>query len=174
MLAVSGRCNRMMFGPAMFPRIPDAAIEANTDKQSIWKPSGDSETSRRTVYTFIKRGLVVPMLEVLDLCDTVNSTARRPVTTVAPQALTLFNGDFVNEQASHFARRLQREAGDDPERQIELAFKLALCRPPTSAEREALTKFLVSGFAEGPDAGRMAREQMCRVILNLNEFAYPD
>src|SRR5205085_9490676 len=48
MLAVSGRLNRKMFGPAMKPRIQQAALEANTDKESIWKASDEAEASRRT------------------------------------------------------------------------------------------------------------------------------
>jgi hypothetical protein len=184
MLAVSGRLNPAMFGPPMFPSIPAQAVEANTDKQSIWKPSSASEQSRRTVYAFIKRGLVVPMLEVLDLCDTAHSSARRQVTTVAPQALTLFNGEFVNEQARHFAARLRREAGNDPTKQIELAWRLALCRPPRATEAAAMKEFLrreteaarseASNANGEPSADERALVQLCRVVFNLNEFVYVD
>jgi hypothetical protein len=189
MLAVSGQLNPAMFGRGVFLRIPQAALEANTDKESIWKPSPESETARRSIYAFVKRGLVVPMFEVLDLCDTVHSSPQRTVTTVAPQALTLFNGAFVNDQARHLAARLKREAGDDPPEQIELAYQLALCRPPTQAESTALLEFLntegkrrqqenaASNGASTEDvipSKAMAMEQACRVILNLNEFAYPD
>ena len=168
MLAVSGRLNPKMFGPAMKPPIPEAALEANTDKEKSWKASEETEASRRTVYAFIKRGLVVPMLEVLDLADTVSSCAQRQVTTVAPQALSLFNGDFVNEQARHFASRLEREAGAEPRQQVDLAWRLALCRPPTQAEMAAMLEF------RHEQPGREGREQMCRVVLNLNEFVYSD
>ncbi len=166
MLAVSGTLNPKMFGPAMKPRIQQAAIEANTDKEKSWRASDDREASRRTIYAFIKRGLVVPMLEVLDLGDTVSSCPKRLVTTVAPQALTLFNGEFVNEQARHFAKRLREEVGPDLRAQVNLAWRLALCRPPTETETEALLSFR--------DADGLALEQICRVILNLNEFAYPE
>jgi hypothetical protein len=166
MLAVSGRLNPRMFGPAMKPRIQQAAIEANTDKEKSWSASDESETARRTIYAFIKRGLVIPMLEVLDLGDTVNSCPKRLVTTVAPQALTLFNGEFVNEQARHFAKRLRTEAGPESRRQIDLAWRLALCRPPTEKE--------IAAMLSACDAEGSALEQICRVILNLNEFVYPD
>ena len=164
MLAVSGRLNPKRFGPAMKPGIPLAALEANTDKDKVWKASDEGEASRRSIYAFIKRGLVVPMFETLDLADTVSSCPQRQVTTVAPQALSLFNGDFVNEQARHFAARLRREAGDDAERQIALAWKLALCREPKGDELAKMRVFL----QEQP------LEQACRVILNLNEFVYPE
>jgi hypothetical protein len=187
MLAVSGRLNSEMYGPSMYPEIPKEALEGHSDPDKIWKPFDEKEASRRTVYAFIKRSMVVPMLEVLDLCDTARSTARRSVTTVAPQALTLLNSDFVNRQARHFAHRLAREAGVDPEKQIERAYLLALCRPPSQGERTALIKFLqkeAENLAKDSESGEepinakeaklLALEQMCRVIFNLNEFVYPD
>jgi hypothetical protein len=164
MLLVSGQLNPKRFGPAMKPPIPKAALEANSDKESVWKPSDEREASRRTIYAFIKRGLVVPMLEVLDLADTVSSCPQRQVTTVAPQALSLFNGEFVNGQARHFAKRLLAEAGDDVRTQIQLAWKLALCREPTAVEVAKMMEFRASE----------SLDQMCRVILNLNEFVYPE
>ncbi|HAV63299.1 MAG TPA: hypothetical protein DCY13_13155, partial [Verrucomicrobiales bacterium] len=171
----------------MKPRIPAAAVEANTDKESSWKPSSEEEASRRTIYAFIKRGLVVPMLEVLDLGDTVSSCPQRQITTVAPQALTLFNGDFVNEQAAHFAERLRKEAGPDLRSRLELAWRLAMCRPPTSSELAAMEAYweqeVSRSITEAPagqrelarsEAGHAALTQVCRVIFNLNEFVYPD
>ncbi|MBU6302759.1 MAG: DUF1549 domain-containing protein [Verrucomicrobia bacterium] len=164
MLAASGQLNPKRFGPAFRPSIPAAAIEANTDKTSVWSPSAEPEASRRSVYAFIKRGLVIPMFETLDLADTVSSCPQRQVTTVAPQALTLFNGDFANAQATHFAARLRREAGPEPEQQITMAWRLALCRTPSEGEAARMKAFL---------AGE-SLEQLCRVILNLNEFVYPE
>jgi cytochrome c551/c552 len=164
MLAVSGRLNPKAAGPSMFPEVPEAAMAGSSDPDKIWKVSDEEERSRRTVYTFIKRSLVVPMLEVLDLCDTARTSAQRMTTSVAPQALTLFNGDFVNAQSRHFAERLRREAGPDAARQIDLAYRLALARPPTPAERSRMLAFLQ----------RESLEQLARVILNLNEFVYAD
>jgi hypothetical protein len=166
-LAVSGQLNRTMHGPSMYPFVPREALAGSSDPDTIWKPFDERAASRRTVYAFTKRSMIVPLLEVLDMCDTTRSCAQREVTTVAPQALTLFNGDFINRQARHFARRLVQEAGTSPERQIDRAFLLALCRPPTKREKAAMSEFLQQN---GPNA----LEQLCRVILNLNEFVYAD
>ncbi|HEY3742414.1 MAG TPA: DUF1553 domain-containing protein, partial [Bryobacteraceae bacterium] len=163
-LAASGQLNPKMFGPSMYPHIPAAALQGSSDPDEIWKESDEREASRRTVYAFIKRSMVVPMLEVLDLCDTSRTSAKRQNTAVATQALTLFNGDFVNRQAKHFAERLRREAGDDPVKQIDLAYRLALARPPLPAETQMLLEFL----------RREPLEQMCRAMFNLNEFVYVD
>ena len=183
MLAVSGRLNREMYGPSMYPFVPAPALEGHPDPDKIWKPFREDEASRRTIYAFVKRSMIVPMLEVLDLCDTTRTSARRVNTSVAPQALTLFNGDFVNRQARHWARRLVEEAGSDPNRQIERAYRLALARPPTEKERRSLIEFRARESKklrqEQPDllpdeVEHKALVQICRVILNLNEFVYTD
>ena len=116
MLAASGTLNRQMYGPSMYPSIPAAALAGSSDPDKIWPPFDEAAASRRTVYAFVKRSLIVPMLDVLDFCDTARSASRRNVTSVPTQALTLLNGDFVNRQARHLADRLEREAGLDPSR----------------------------------------------------------
>ena len=64
--------------------------------------------------------------------------------------------------AKHFAARVAQLAAE-PEQQI-AACRLALGRPPSAEESRVLSAF--------------AREQglvnACRVILNLNEFAFVD
>jgi hypothetical protein len=187
MLAASGRLNSKMFGPAMFPFIPAEALAGNSDLSSIWPAYDEAEASRRTVYAFIKRSLVVPMIEVLDLCDTTKTSAKRAVTSVAPQALSLFNGRFVNEQAAHFGRRLEQEVGAAAKTQIDRAYRLALCRRPTADEEHTMQAFLAAeqsrlieesaGSAVSltlETARHKALEQLCRVIFNLNEFVYPN
>jgi hypothetical protein len=170
MLAAAGNLHRRMHGPAVYLPIPQAAIEAHTDKEAAWKAGQEPDINRRTVYAFVKRTLLVPMLETLDFCDTTNSTERRSVTSIAPQALTLYNGDFVNRQAVVFAERLEREAGEDLPDQVELAFRLALARRPQPQEAETMHAFVL-----GQEGGRrQALVQLCRAILNLNEFAYPN
>ncbi len=127
------------------------------------------------------------MLEVLDFCDTTRSTARRTITSVPTQALTLLNGDFVNSQAEHLADRLERETGADPGAQIDRAYVLSLCRLPRDVERSAMLGFLEresrERLAEAAQAGshttaaqarHEALVQLCRAIFNTNEFVYPD
>ena len=181
-LAVSGRLNPKMYGPSVFPSIPPAALEGSSDPDKIWKASEEDEASRRTIYVFLKRSMIVPMLDVLDLCDTARTAAQRLTTSIAPQALTLFNGDFVNRQARYFARRLLLEAGQDPARQIDRAYRLALARPPGIAESRRMMEFLrreaeslITAERLDPENARLrALEEMCRVVFNLNEFVYTD
>ena len=185
MLAASGQLNRKMYGPSMVPPIPEAALEGHPDPDKIWHTSNEREASRRTVYAFIKRSMLIPMLEVLDLCDTTRSSAQRPVTSIAPQALTLFNGDFANLQALHMARRVLEKVGPDPAAQVDLVYRLALSRSPTPDEHREMVDFLNQETeadlweTRARDRDRLvAREaslvQLCRVVFNLNEFVYPN
>jgi hypothetical protein len=171
MLAAAGNLKRQVYGPAVYLPIQQAAIEAHTDKEAAWQAGTEPDIDRRTVYAYVKRTLLVPMLESFDFCDTTNSTDRRSITSIAPQALTLFNGDFVSRQADVFAARLRREAGNNATEQIDLAFRIALCRKPTPGEAASLARFLET---ETPALGEQALAQVCRVILNLNEFVYPN
>ena len=76
---------------------------------------------------------------------------------------------------------LFRSAGADAPNQIHLAYQLALCRKPTASETSVLSKFLqreteslLQESLDIKEAKKRALQQMCRVIFNLNEFAYPD
>jgi hypothetical protein len=79
--------------------------------------------------------MTVPMLDTFDTNNTALPSGERTVTTVAPQALMLMNDRFVHERAEGFARRIVEEVGDDPLRQVEKAYELALSRKPTERER---------------------------------------
>jgi len=176
--------DRKMYGPPMHPFIPTDALLSHADKTSIWPAFDEQAASRRTIYAFIKRSLLVPMLEVLDLCDTTQTAPQREVTTVPTQALTLYNGDFVNRQAAHLAQRLNDDVGDRLDDQIRYAWRLAFCRLPSESEQSAMQEFFTkevntlrqAAGKDVPDAEirRRALVQICRVLLNLNEFVYPD
>jgi hypothetical protein len=186
MLAASGELNRQMYGPSMYPSIPAAALAGHSDPTKIWEASDEKAAARRTIYAFVKRSLIVPMLEVLDFCDTARSAPNRNVTSVPTQALTLLNGDFLNREARKLAFRLQREVGSDRSAQIKRAYLLALAREPRETERAATAEFLEREYQErlresqsrSPLAPLIARQealvQLCRALFNTNEFVYPD
>ena len=83
------------------------------------------------------------------------------------QALAMYNGAFVNEEARYFAERLRQHA-DAPDQRIQRAFELAFSRPPTEQENERLQKFLAAGPPEETLVG------LCRILYNSNEFIYVD
>jgi hypothetical protein len=187
MLAADGQLRRTMHGPSVHLAIPKEALASNSDPDTVWPDFNEHEASRRTVYALVNRSLVVPMLEVLDLCDTTRSSERRTITSVPTQALTLLNGDETNRQARHLAERLRRDVGDDPARQIVRAFELTLCRLPTTEESAELQAYLKhethavekeTSTLKEPVRATRARDEslvrLCRAIFNLNEFVYAD
>jgi hypothetical protein len=160
-LAASGGLNLTIGGPPVFPPLPkELMTEAN---HGIWKSQVDGpDVWRRSVYVYRKRGLAFPMFQAFDLPEQNVTSAARYVSTVPTQALTLLNDAFVLRHAELFADRVKREAGNDPAKQIDLAYRIALTRPPTQAE-----------LAIGLDAARTGSlVDFTHVLLNVNEFVY--
>jgi uncharacterized protein DUF1553/uncharacterized protein DUF1549/cytochrome c len=184
-LAVSGRLNLKMGGPSVFPPVSKEVLHGQSRPGEGWTTSPPEEAARRSIYVFVKRSVPLPLLEAFDAADTGQTCARRNVTTIAPQALTLLNGEFVQEESRSFAERLRKEVGEEPARQVERAYRLALARPPSASEMETALGFLARqaerarkpGAGAPPseiDAARRALESFCLVVLNLNEFVYVD
>ena len=179
MLSVSGKLNKEMFGPGIYPRIDPDII--NTGSRPRWPlDAQDNEaTWRRSVYIFVKRSVLLPMIEVFDCPATTVPGPVRATSTVSPQALALMNNEFVLQQAGFFAERVAAEAGTDPRKQIASAFKLALNRQPSEKETAWAIEFLqkqTAGYAERknekPEAA--ALRDFCHAIFNLSEFLYLD
>ncbi len=164
-LAVSGRLNRVMRGPGVYPRLPDSMKDQMFVKNwPAWEPSDGPDSRRRSIYVFQRRQLPLPLLEMLDAPVPQTSFERRNVSTTAIQSLTLLNGRLVAEESQHFAARLRQEAGDNRRSQIVRAFELAFARGPSGEELKRYDEF----------ARREGLVSVCRVLLNANEFVYVD
>jgi len=137
MLAVSGDLNLKEGGPGFFPTVQREALEGLSRKGAEWPPSPPEEQRRRTIYMFLKRALVMPLLATFDFPDTTQPVEARDVTMVGPQALALLNNPFVHERADSLAYRVAREAGEAPAARVERLWRLVLGRSPDAAERAA-------------------------------------
>ncbi len=173
-LATTGRLNLKMGGPSVFTEIPAAVLAGASRPEAAWGKSPPQEQARRSIYIHVKRSLAEPVLRTFDSADSEASCAVRFTTTVPTQALTMLNGEFFNHRAGQFAERLRREAGPDPAAQIERAFRLALCRKPTSDERHRALALLEAWQTEDGLTAAEALRHFCLLIYNLNEFVYVD
>jgi Protein of unknown function (DUF1553)/Protein of unknown function (DUF1549)/Planctomycete cytochrome C len=183
-LAVSGTLNLEPFGPAFKPPIPPEAMQARNTTDPYPKDARDTPaTRRRTVYQFHKRVVQHPLLQAFDAPDGVVSCGRRISTTVAPQALALLNDTFLRDRAADFARRLIAEGNAAWGPKIELAFQLALARPPGAGELETAVQFVEEQIARrtaresssSADAIQLqALTDFCQALFSLNEFIYVD
>ena len=136
---------------------------------------------------FQRRNLVVPMMETFDGADLSQSCERRSTSVTAPQALSLFNGQFVYDNSLHLANRI-RESSDEDTNQIEKLFWLALSRDPTAIEVDMCLDFLQRKRKSYADQTAQQKEKdqqstendltalrdLGLAILNTNEFIYLD
>ena len=121
------------------------------------------ESHRRAVYRFIVRSVPDPFMESLDCPDPSLLTPKRNSTLTAIQALALLNDPFIVRQAQHFAERLRR-LRTDLTGQIEEGYLLAVGRKTRPEESRTLVAY-------GEQHGL---ENVCRLILNSNEFMFVD
>ncbi len=163
MLATSGALNLKTGGR---PVIPPLSREEYTVMwaRNQWPEALDpTEHARRSVYLYVKRTFPLPMLSTFDVPDTSQSCSRRDSTTVAPQALTLINGEFSLKQAGLLAQRARAMDAADP---VTGLWRLAFARLPT-AEEKARAQTVVHGGVRG-------LQRLALVIFNMNEFLYID
>jgi hypothetical protein len=171
LLATSGLLTNKSQGPPVWPELPAEILQANPaflddneTKTKGWYPSPAPEQHCRSLFLVQKRGVKIPFLETFDLPENMVSCGRRNSSTVAPQALSLLNSHLAQAAAQGLAQRVQTHAGEEHDRQIEALFELALQRAPTAEERVECLPFLAD----------YSLTELCRAILNLNEFAYID
>jgi mono/diheme cytochrome c family protein/cytochrome c553 len=154
-LALSGSLDLKMGGPG-------ANIYDSKRFGGEWRPLEDPgpKSWRRTIYLLRVRGADDGVFKAFDVPDCGQVRAKRSSSTTPLQALNLFNSAFVIQQAERLAERIQRESGDDPEKQVETLFRLVLLRSPNPKEQKAT--------AEAARGTGLAT--VCRVLLNCNEF----
>ena len=161
-MTVSGGIDLSVGGRPIFPYVPPEILEASQGK-GHWDNQPDGpQVWRRSVYVYRRRSLGFPFFDTFDLPDQNQTAAARNVSTVATQALTLMNNEFVMRQAELFAERLEEAVPDDLDAQVDLAYRVALTRSPT-AEEAAVAKTL---------ATEQSLADLTHVMLNLNEFLY--
>jgi len=160
-LAAGGGINLTIGGPPVFPNLPKEVLTSVSF--GVWKNEEDGPASwRRSVYIYRRRGLAFPMFQVFDLPEQNITAGARYVSTVPTQALTLLNNPFVLRQAALFADRVRQAAGSDPAKQIDLAYRIALTRPPTQTELSVGLDFMKT----------QSLADVTHVLFNLNEFVY--
>ena len=159
-------------------------MQARNTKSPYPKDAKDEPaTRRRTVYMFHKRVVQHPFMQAFDGPDAAVSCGRRSTTTVAPQALELLNDGFVRDRAGDFAKRLLSEKDASSESCVNNAFRIALSRAPSEAERQSSMAFIDRQMQRRQERDKTissnenrlrAMTDFCQAIFGLNEFIYVD
>jgi hypothetical protein len=163
LIFVSGKLDIAMFGPGFQDFVIEKPEHSPHYEYHLHDPE-DPRSHRRSIYRFIVRSQQQPFMTALDCADPSMRVDKRNETLTPLQALTLLNNSLSISMAAHFARRVEREVGPEHEGRIQHAFRLALQRDPSTAERAALLDY----------AAKHGLTNTCRMIFNLNEFAFAD
>lgn len=127
-----------------------------------------------------RRYLPLAFLETFD-APVIQTNCTRRVNSVSPlQSLALMNNDVVRESARAFAARVEKLAEGKPaEAKIETAYRLALSRPPSTAEAQVARSHLerqnelfLKSNAPAEQARKAALESFCHLLFLTNEFLY--
>jgi Protein of unknown function (DUF1553)/Protein of unknown function (DUF1549) len=162
LLAVSGTLDLTMGGPSFQDFVIDKPEHSPHYEYQRHDPE-DPKSHRRSIYRFIVRSQPQPFMTVMDCADPSMRVDKRNESLSPLQALALMNNGLTVTMAKHFAARVRREA-EGIEAQARRAFSLALSRDP---QPEELAPLAIYAREEG-------LENMCRLILNLNEFCFID
>ncbi len=152
MLTVSGKLDPTMYGPGTL----------------------DQNMTRRSVYFFIKRSKLIPMMMLFDWPEHLVSIGQRSSTTIAPQALMFLNSPQGREYSQSFAEQLPR---DSWEAAVTKGYQLAFVRDPTAQEISLSTAFLEQQEAmyrqqNESDPRKSALTDFCQTLMSMNEFIY--
>ena len=93
---------------------------------------------RRSLYTFWKRTVMPPAMQVLDASSREYCTVRETRTNTPLQALNLMNDTTYVEAARLMAQRMMTAGGEKPESRLAYGLRLAAGRGPDEIEKRLL------------------------------------
>jgi len=152
MLAVAGKLDTSMYGPGTL----------------------NQDMNRRSIYFFIKRSKLIPMMMLFDWPEHLVSIGQRSNTTVAPQALMFLNSPQGRKYAQSFASQLPMQSIDDA---IGAAYRVAFARAATADEMLACAAFVgqqenVYREQKIKNPRRAALTDLCQALMSASEFIY--
>jgi hypothetical protein len=175
LLLVAGKLDETRGGPA-------DAVQARKD--GLVTPTATVKGWRRLVYVQQTRKQPATHAETFDFPQMNPNCIERRDSTVAPQALHLMNNGMVEQLATEFAKRIRRDAGGYPARQVEAVYLIALSRAPTAEEKKLGVESLealadvwekqLSGESVRETAELKALATYCHAIMNSAAFLYVD
>jgi hypothetical protein len=136
----------------------------------------DDQNRRRTLYGFVSRHELNPLLRLFDFPDPNITSDRRSATTVPLQQLFVLNSGFMLARSRALAQRLAADASTD-EARILRAFQLLFGREPSETELQLGLSYLASRDAEqeplGAESPALSRwDRYAQALLSTNEFMH--
>ena len=119
----------------------------------------EEKNRRRTVYGFVSRKKLDPLLAIFDFPNPNTTSEQRIVTHVPLQRLFFLNSAFVMARAEALARRLQ---GSTDAEKVHQAYRLLFGREPEAAELKLGLDYVRGG----------AWAEYAQALLGSNEFLF--
>lgn len=142
-LSSSGLLVKTIGGPSVKPYQPKGLWEGATSGRgalSTYQQDRGQNLYRRGLYTFIKLTLPPPSMTLFDASNRDQCEVKRSKTNTPLQALIMMNDPTVLEASRVFAQHLMLENSVSKEK-IQKAFRMIICRKPTTKELEILFTF---------------------------------
>ena len=120
---------------------------------------------------------MIPLLQMFDVPEALQSIGERSVTTVPTQSLAFMNSPFVGRRRPEAGRAIRPKTDAPLGQAIGQAYLIALARRPTESETERMESFIqrqAESYGKTPQARDQALSDFCQVLLCLNEFIYVD
>ncbi len=173
-LFVNDRLNRKMGGPSIYPKIPAEVLAGQSRPGEGWGHSSPDDAARRSVYIFVKRSLVTPLIASFDGADTDFTCPVRFTTTQPTQALSMMNGPYLREQASRMKELVDANTSETFPDKVAYCLRRVLQRDPDAAEIRIGVQMINELMKEDGLSRDAALHSFCVVALNMNEFVYVD
>jgi Protein of unknown function (DUF1553) len=161
-LFVSGRLDLKMGGPSFRDFVIDKPEHSPHYEYHLHDPENPA-SHRRSIYRMIVRSQQQPFMTVLDCADPSQQVGRRNESVSPLQALALLNNSLMLAMSKYFAAKLENGGGDVATK-VRRGYYEATGRASTRDEAKALTRY----------AQEHGLTNLCRVLMNLNAFAFVD
>ncbi len=138
-LFVSGLLAEKNGGPPVRPYQPEGLYKDMVfSNMTAYHQDKGEGLWRRSLYTFWKRTVMPPAMQVFDASAREVCTVRESRTNTPLQALNLMNDVTYIEAARMLAERMMIAGGRDPQQRLSWAFRLVTSRPPDERESAIL------------------------------------
>ena len=161
-LFVAGLLVEKIGGPSVKPYQPEglykglaSATYARDKGEGLW---------RRSLYTYWKRTILSPTMQVFDASAREFCNVRDVRTNTPLQSLNLMNDVTYVEAARLLAERAMKEGGVTPEQRLAWAFRVVTSRAPTESELRVLSRSL-----NGQREQYAAKPQNAAQLLNIGD-----
>ena len=160
-LAAAGNLDTTLGGPSF-------DIEARNPRGRGGAAMTEAKTNRRGAYIIrgfsTSRDVTPNFLQSFDVDDGRAPCPVRTQTVTAPQGLFMMNSPEIEKATTMFAERLKRDCEGDLGKAVDLAYRIALSRPPSASEKENALAYV----AANPER----LKNLAWLIFNLDEFIY--